>query len=183
MAFKFIKEISNILINKSSSRAGFTLVETLVSLVILSFGLIPTLSVIVSSVNISRIVRNNLISAGLTQEGIEVIRSLRDANWFRSSPNFHDGLIGTWRVDWNTNWTTNLLQAVTPETNPFINFDPATGLYTYTSGFPTIFKRLVTVSLTANTCNCELVVISEVTWSDFHRTRTIRAESHLFNWR
>ncbi|MDP3792118.1 MAG: type II secretion system protein [bacterium] len=167
---------------KNKNQRGFTLVETLVSLVVLSFGLIPTLSVIVSSVNISKIMRNNLVAANLAQEGVEVVTSLRDSNWF-NGVNFDNGLVGTWRVEWNTNWASNPPQSVTPETNPFVRLDPATGLYNYTTGSPTFFKRLVTVSLTANTCNCELVVVSEVTWSDFRRTRTIKAESHLFNWR
>lgn len=160
---------------------GFTLVETLIALVILSFGLIPTLSVITSSINISKIIRNNLVASNLAQEGVEVIRGLRDTNWFNGS-NFNNGLIGTWRVEWNTNLSNNLPQATTPETNPFIRFDSSTGLYNYASGTPTLFKRLVTVSMTANTCNCEMVVVSEVTWTDFRRTRTITVESHLFDW-
>ena len=161
---------------------GFMVVEVLVVLVILSFGLIPTLSVITSSINISKIIRNNLISANLAQEGIEVVRSLRDANWFNGS-NFNNELIGIWRVEWDTNWSTNPPQATTAETNLFLRLDLATGLYNYTSGQTTFFKRLITVSMTANACNCEMVVISEVTWTDFRRTRTIVAESHLFNWR
>lgn len=173
--FKKIKKLKN--------QSGFTLIETLVSLLVLSLGLIPTLTVITSSINISRLITNNLIAANLAQEGVEVTRSLRDANWFRESPNFYDGLIGSWRVDWNSNWTNNLPKTVTVENNPFLKFDSVTGLYNYSIGTDTPFKRLITITLTANTCNCELVVVSQVSWSDSRRTRTVQIESHLFNWR
>ena len=161
---------------------GFTLVETLVSLVILSLGLIPTLAVITSSVNISKIIRNNLIGAQLNQEGLEVVRSLRDANWFNGS-GFNNNLVGTWRIEWNTDWTTNPPVATNPLTNPLLKFDQTTGLYSYSIGQDTFFKRLITISMIANTCNCEMLVRSEVAWTDFRRTRTIMAESHLFDWR
>lgn len=169
----------------SAGQAGLTLIEAIVSLVILVSGLIPAVYVISASLNTSSIIKNNLIAANLAQEGVEVIRSLRDANWFNPAiPSFDNGLIGTWQVDWNTNWNTNPPQAITVDTSPFIKFDASTGLYNYIIGSNTQFKRTTTIALTPNACNCELVVISRVDWLERGgRARVVQVESHLFDWR
>ena len=162
----------------SFHQSGVGLIEAMVALLILTVGLIPVLAVVSSSNNLSALIRNNLIAANLAQEGIEVIRGLRDENWF-SGQSFDNGLIGTWRVQWNTSWT-NPPQQV--GTNPSLKFDSATGLYGYSAGADTQFKRTVTVSL-VGTCNCEMKIVGEVTWPERGRNRVIKAESHLFNWK
>src|SRR3989344_9269694 len=62
-------------------QAGFTLVETLVAVMILGLGLMATYSVINANLNSASLVRENYIATGLAQEGIEVIRNLRDTEW------------------------------------------------------------------------------------------------------
>lgn len=160
--------------------AGLTLVEALVSLVILSFGLIPALAILSSSTRISSLIKNNLIAANLAQEGVEVVRSLRDANWFANRP-FDNGLVGQWRVEWDTNWITKPPVAV--GTNPPLKFNLATGTYNYLTGEDTNFRRWISVVVTANPCNCELVVVSRVDWIQQGKAKTINVESHLYDWK
>lgn len=161
------------------------MIETMVALVVLTVGLIPLLALVTSSVNLASLIRNNLIAANLTQEGLEVMRGLRDANWLVSPtpPSFEAGLIGTWRVEWDTTilgTPTKLPEAV--GTNPPLKFDSTTGVYNYSTGTDTIFRRTVTVS-TVGACDCEIMIVSEVTWTQSGRNRTVSAESHLFDWR
>ena len=168
-----------------SYQSGISLVEAMVALLILTVGLIPVLAIITSSSGLAALIKNNLIAANLAQEGIEVVRGLRDANWFVSpvSLPFETGLIGTWRVEWDTNILgapQKLPQVV--GINPPLKFDATTGLYNYSTGTNTQFKRTVTISL-VGTCACEIKVVSIVTWPERNRTRTIMAESHLFNWK
>lgn len=161
---------------------GLTIVEALVTLVILSFGLIPAISILSSSTKLSSLIENNLIAAHLAEEGVEIIRSLRDENWLNSISH-SNGLVGNWRVEWNTNSTTNLPVAV--GTNPTLNFDTSTGVYTYSncgSCIGTGFKRSVTVVQTNNSCNCELVVVSRVEWPQHGTIKIQNVESHLFDW-
>ena len=165
---------------KFKKQKGLTLVEAIVALVVLSFGLIPALAVLSSSVRISSLIENNLIAASLAQEGVEVMRSLRDENWFRNLP-FDSGLQGNWLVQWDTNGTTRPPQPV--GSNPPLKFDSATGRYNYSIGLDTNFKRAVSVVLTADPCACKLVVVSRVEWTQQGRTRTINVESQLFNWK
>jgi len=167
---------------KKKYQNGLTIIEALVALVVLSFGLIPAISILSASTRLSALIVNNLIAANLAQEGIEVIRSLRDANWFNYR-SYDNGFIGNWRVEWNTNGTT--IPLIPVGTNPPLNFDTSTGIFSYSSCpscIQTGFKRWVSVTTTANPCNCELVVVSRVEWSQHGKIRTQNVEAHLYNW-
>ena len=156
---------------------GTTLVEAIVVVFILSFGLIPSFFTVISANNLATAIKNNLIADNLAQEGLEVVRAIRDSNWFTGN-SFDLGLgDGNYRVVWNS---TGLL----PESsNPLLKLD-SQGLYNYSTGTDTIFhRRLVIAKIDPAGCNCELRIISEVSWQEKSRTKTIRAESHLFNWK
>lgn len=153
-------------------RQGFTLIETVVSLLLLSLAITPALILSNSAVNIATEVQNNLTATGLTQEGIEVVRAIRDTNWFSGNA-FDTGLAdGTYRLEWNS---TSLLAL---GGNPVLNVN--NGQYTYTGGTPSLFTRTVTIS---HVSAAELKVISQVSWPARGGARTVQAEEHLFNWR
>ena len=171
---------------KSGDERGLTLVEALVSLVVLSLGLIPSLAILTSSTRISALIKNNLIAANLAQEGIEVVRAVRDSNWFAAgNPPFYRYLVDcggpttcNWRVAWDTNGPLLALG-----TNPPLKFDSATGTYNYSTGIDTGFKRVITVTKVVSPCDCELKVISRVEWIRYGVVRTQEVESHLFDWK
>ena len=157
------------------SRNGFTLVEALVTLVVLTTALGPSLILTTNINNTAAIVKNNLIAANLAQEGVEVIRGIRDSNWFAVPPRpFDTGLAnGTYRVEWNSD------AVIALGANPPIKED--NGLYNYSTGNNTIFRRTISI-LKVNAG--ELRIISEVTWEERGaRARSAMAESHLFNWK
>ena len=157
----------------TKKQAGFTLVETLVSLVILTVALIPILNLSDGASRISATIQDNLIASGLVQEGIEVVRGIRDTNWFNSRA-FDLGLSdGAYRTEWNS---TSLLSLAG---NPVLNLN--NGHYTYTGGTATKFTR--TITITAVNAG-ELKIVSQVTWlGRSNVSKSISAEEHLFNWR
>jgi len=152
---------------------GFTIIETLVSLVILTLALVPILNLSNSATNISAAIQDNLIASGLAQEGIEVIHAIRDTNWFNNRE-FDSGLNdGTYQVEWDS---ASLLSV---GGNPALNLN--NGRYTYAGGTPTKFTR--TIVLTKVNAG-ELKAVSQVTWqSRSNDSKSIIAEDHLFNWR
>lgn len=157
-----------------SRRNGFTLVEALVTLVVLTIAIGPAL-ILTTNINATTtVVKNNLIAANLAQEGVEVIRGIRDTNWFNGAV-FDTGLAnGTYRVEWNSD------AVIVLGANPFIRED--NGLYNYSAGNPTIFRR--TISILKVPPGGELRIISEVTWEERGaRARSAIVESHLFNWK
>lgn len=154
---------------------GFTLVEALVALFVLSIALVGATSVIVSQIGISRLIKESFIANGLAQEGIEVVRNMRDSEWF-ATDSFGNALpTGTWRVQWNS---TSLI----PESgdNPPLTKNAA-GFYGYDTGSDvtaTIFRRLITI----NQAGDEIKATVTVTWDSRGTGRSLSAEEHLFNW-
>lgn len=157
----------------SNQEKGFTLVETLVSLVILSAVLVPVINLSSAVTRTSSTVRDNLIAAGLAQEGIEVVRAMRDTNWF-SSREFDSGLnAGSYQVQWDSSSLLSLAG------NPPLNLN--NGIYTYSGGTPSTFTRTINITK-VNTG--ELKVISEVSWTErSDNTKSTIAETHLFDWK
>lgn len=157
--------------------AGFTLVETLVSLVILSVALIPIINLSGGTSRASSNIQDNLIASGLAQEGIEVVRAIRDTNWFNSRA-FDSGLSdGVYQAEWDS---TTLLSL---GDNPVLKLD--NGLYNYSTGTPSKFKRAITITkIEQGGIGNELKVTSTVTWFEQGGIdRSISAELHLFNWK
>jgi len=163
--------------NSNVNEKGTTLIEALVAILILVFGIVPSLAVILTGNAFSYSIRNSLIASNLAQEGVEVVRAMRDANWFNNQP-FDTGLSdGAYRLEWNSD------VLLSESGNPPLKITLA-GLYNYSSGIDTTFRRRVLITkIDPLGCNCELRIITEVTWPERGRTKTIQVESHLFNWR
>ena len=66
--------------NKLVQPQGFTVVEALIAVAVTSIGLVAILGVTVYALSISRVSPDEVIAANLAQEGIEVIRNIRDTN-------------------------------------------------------------------------------------------------------
>lgn len=151
------------------------MVEVLVALALLSVGLVPAFIQATNALMLSTTVRNSLIAAHLAQEGVEVLRALRDDNWFAGRA-FDAGLdacqvgcILAWNADTPQDAAGNLP----------LKFDAATGMYQYATGTDSPFRRKITV---AHVSPVELSVISEVTWRERSVDKRFVVESHLYNW-
>ena len=154
---------------------GFTLIEALVALILIAIAMGPVLILATSAVNASSRIEHNLIASNLAQEGIEAVRNIRDTNWLNGAAFDNNLASGTWRVQWDT--VGGGLMAV--GLNPLLKKN--NGLYNYSTGTDTVFRRTVTIS---KPNSGELVLISSVTWLERGNiNRTVSAESHLFDWR
>lgn len=159
----------------NQNEKGMTLVEVVVSLLFITLGLVPIFGIFSSSFNLAARIQNNLIAANLAQEGIEVVRAIRDASWMKDEVFDQNLPNGDYLVSWDS--------------HALIPYNPSTFLkrnnnsvYSHTAGNDTFFKRRINISR-IGTCDCELKIISEVTWLEKRINRTIAIESHLFNWR
>lgn len=155
---------------------GFTLVEALVALALLTVGLIPAFIQATNALALSTSVRSSLTASNLAQEGVEVVRAVRDANWLAGQP-FDTNL------DSCDAGCTVQFDGDAPVVGTFVavplNLDPATGLYQYGSGMSSGFKR--TVFITAEAAH-HLNVLVVVEWTERSGPKKFELEYHLYNW-
>lgn len=155
-----------------------TVIEALVAVLILSLGLLPTFGIVLSANNFSTSISNMLIAANLAQEGAEIIRAIRDENWFNNR-SFDSGLSdGDYYGAWNS-------ISLTPVsvTAPLFRID-SNGLYNYSTGRETLFRRKMTITkIDPGGCNCQLQIVVDVNWLERGTMRSLTIESNLFNWR
>jgi hypothetical protein len=165
---------------RSRGSRGFTLVEELVALALLTVGLIPAFQQATQAMQLSLTIKNSLTAAHLAQEGIEVTRSMRDENWFAAQP-FDQGLTscatatGGCRVQYDS--TAATIMPVTG--NPVLKVDGLTGLFQYSSGTDTEFHRLITIDPVPGS---GLKVTATITWRERNNDKSFIVEEYLFNW-
>jgi prepilin-type N-terminal cleavage/methylation domain-containing protein len=147
------------------SGAGFTLIESLFAVFIIGVGLVGAISVITQILDLSIQSSHKLTAAYLAQEGIEIVRNIRDSNWLQPGK--------PWDFDINTS-DCNSGCEMDYEGN-FASFAAGGrflsthvgGFYSYSpGGTDSIFKRKITVK-PGSTAECQsdcLEVIVDVTW-------------------
>jgi prepilin-type N-terminal cleavage/methylation domain-containing protein len=163
---------------------GFTLVEALVAVLIFSIAMVPLFYIIDQSFSLISETKDKLIANNLVQEGLEVVRSIRDASWHQGDPEFNTDLPnGSYRVQWDS---TSVLPL---GTNPSLKLD-GSGLYNYSTGTDTKYSRSITI--TEIVAGVEIMVVSEVSWLNKGGTTMVdcplgtscvRAEVHLYDWK
>ena len=76
--------------NKNKKNTVFSLIETLISVFLITVGLLATVNLISKSMAESVDSRNQLIAGELAQEGIELVRNIRDNNWASGNTSFEN---------------------------------------------------------------------------------------------
>lgn len=167
--------------------AGFTLIETLVALTLVISAMVGPFSLATRSIYSAKFAKSKLIALNLSQEGLEIIRQMRDNNvlggynWRGLQGSCPLGCTilqdGSYQIDVFTaaNGSTPPVNANTP-----LSFSALTSLYSYQSGGQaTPFIRVITLSTPAAD---EMDVVSVVSWSDAGIARQVRLEEILYNW-
>ncbi len=166
----------SMIFNSKKYSSGFTLIEVTVSLFILSIAITAILALMTSNDQAALSVKNNYIASGLVQEGMEIVRNLRDTDSL-ADLSFGASLAdGTYVGQWNS----TTLSSVNEGSQPFLNINSNNGLYSYDAGTPTIFKRLITVSTPRDGIEKKIVVT--VSWQERSQSKVVTAENHLLNW-
>ncbi|OHA66767.1 MAG: hypothetical protein A3C82_00680 [Candidatus Wildermuthbacteria bacterium RIFCSPHIGHO2_02_FULL_47_12] len=156
---------------------GFTLIEVLAAMFILVIGTLGVFSLIMRTVVFNSSVNSQFVASYLAQEGLEIVRNMRDANFLK----MHKGAGGQWNdgltacaAGCGADYSDTALGSFQ---NTLLKLN--NGFYTYDAGTDTIFTRKITIdSLTA-----ELLKVSvDVSWQDRGDTRTVRGATELYNW-
>lgn len=152
---------------------GFTLIETIIALAVITSAVVGPFSLATKGILNASFAKNKIIAANLSQEGVELVRKIRENN-ILAGRNWDYGIAsGSWQGD-----------IFSSDLSPFsgvpLLFDSATGIYSQNSGIQSGFTRKITI--TKPSAN-EISVSSEVSWMERSIDRKIILSEKLYNWR
>jgi len=173
------------------SKKGFTIVETLVAVAILSIGIAAPMTAVYTGVDTARRAQDQLFAYYLAQEGAEYIRYVRDTNVLRGDPWLThlgrctdgdgciiDDVLEVAPIGLGANIGVDCAGSC-----PVVEYDPADNLFGEFSGGgieDTAFTRRVDVNALPGGNEAEIRVT--VTWTVKGNLRTYVLQERIFNW-
>lgn len=198
------------MINKKTTyAAGFTLMETLIAVLVLSLALTGPLVIAQKGLQAALIAKDQIGAFELAQDAVEYVRYARDTNCLAAGASAGGCPAAQWIVgNANPAQTVNLTPCVSAAgTNactvdviantqpaacaggvcPAINYDSSRNYFTYASGSASIFTR--TIQITSPVCNTgntlcnssEAAMTVTVQWSD-PISHSITVRENLLDW-
>lgn len=163
---------------------GFTLIETLFAILIFSTALISLLSIAGKGISATQNVRQETTAHYLAQEGLEVVRNIRDSNFITGAPSWDDGFsqcFSTSSSSCNLVYDQNKVPVLDTCTSPCY-IQESNGAFITMSGASTSpYSRAIVVTPIGN-ANDEYLVTSEVSWNAKTIERSVKLETLLKKW-
>lgn len=160
----------NFLKNRFFSRFGFTLVELLVSMALITTVFTSVLALVNYGIYAVTYIQDNLIASFLAQEGIELVLQKRNQNWLDGA-DFKAGLLdGGYRIDYRGLFDTDFSEQLL--------FDETNG-FQYTFGSPSVFQRQIQITEISED---HYRVSSRVDWRSRGNNFNVVIEDHFYDW-
>ncbi len=174
--FKTRKKIPNLV-------CGFTLIETMIALTIITFAILGPISLATYSIRASSLAKNQVIASFLAQDAMEYIKNWRDDNYLSGAPSWLTGLGGPCSVSPGCKVDTTVpYSSGTAITNcgggcSALKYDGLS--YNHSTGADTIFTREFIMK---EIIGQEAEVSITISWEDRFGPRSFVLEDHIFNW-
>lgn len=163
---------------------GISILEVVVAILIITMGMVGVLSLVIQNIEAQYINKNVLIASGLAQEGLELVRNVRDTNWLAPGNN--------WKLGAGAGTNSDIIQ----DGNYAIDYDgdiidvddignarlyiDSNSFYTHVIGATaTNFYRLITVVDNSDYVDVRCVI----RWTEGAQNRDYTAATYLYNWR
>lgn len=66
-----------------NNRSGFTLLEGIIAMTVITVGLVAGMSLAISNISTAQNNERRVVAVNLAREGVEAIRNMRDSNWLK----------------------------------------------------------------------------------------------------
>ncbi len=181
----------------NKKQKGFTLIEMIIAIALLTFGIVAVYGSFASTAASTYNTSARFTAAYLGQEGLEIIRSIRDNNFNNpGNPSWDNGLragicdISTGGSGCMADYKT---KSVTPgmgdtglltyNSNTFLALNQD-GFYSYDmGGTPTIFKRKITISEKSPAKSDVISATVYVYWTYNGQSFNYTASTDIYNWK
>jgi len=189
--------INNFSKNKLKYNQGFSLVETLVAVLLFSVGVVTMLNVLAKGISDTGYAKQKISAEYMAQEGIELVRNIRDTHVLYSpSPqtgwNAFRASLGSCNGKCYIN-ADNLFVVTPPmqitkipviacgQSCPTILYNSNNGKFGYTTGTSSGMLREIRVDPVAGTSD-EIKITSTVFWNQGSGTYKVSFTENLYNW-
>ena len=177
--------------NKNSAHKGFTVIEVMVSILIFSSPLIALMGIAGKGISATQAVSSETTAHYLAQEGLEVVRNVRDTNFVSG---------GAWDAGLSSCTQNTPCQVSYQGTNAPILSAPCSavsnnpalkgclvnqltdGFFTDSAGNPSGFYREVYIGHSSATNPDEYLATSIVSWEQKNVPRSVVLETLLTKW-
>jgi hypothetical protein len=177
---------------------GFTMLEMIITVFVLITGILASYYLFSQIMVATSVASSRLTAAYLAQEGIEIIRNMRDTKWLQCQVGTVD-TVGTdcWQVikdtfreqgcsfgceaDYTTGTGIDGENLLAPYNGNPLKID-ADNFYSYSMvGTPTKFKRKITVA--PDPSHDDILEVSVlIEWQDRGKDYNFTSEEYLYNW-
>lgn len=163
---------------------GISLLEVVMAIMIIALGLLGVLSLVIQNVKAQYINKNVLIASGLAQEGLELVRNVRDLNWLTPGNSWKADIKGvggdkTYTIDYQGRDSIKLAANLISDDAARLYINSG-GFYTHTAtATSTNFYRLITVVVN----NDYLDIKCAIRWQEGAQNHDYAAETYLYDWR
>lgn len=177
-------------------KKGFTIIETLVALTILIVGVTGAFTAASQAISNSTFAKDQVIAFYLAEEGVEMIKNVRDTNalqgnqWLHGvseNPNdpcfFSQNSSDPGKSCYKDVTMDAFLTCSDVGACPVLNQNSVSGMYYYhdinTTLTPTPFTREIHLARVSNT---EVAVTVTITWQKGVVSRQFRARENIYDW-
>lgn len=174
-------------LHRANGAGGFTLLETIVALTLVVSAIVGPFALASRGVFAAKFSRSKLVALNLAQEGIEIVRAMRENNILAGAADWR-GLTGPCASGCTRlqdgSYQPDVYTAANGSTPPVSSgsallFEESAGLYSQAAGSPTPFTRVVDISTPAP---AQMRIVSTVTWTESNIPRQARLEEVLYDW-
>jgi hypothetical protein len=166
---------------KILNNSGISILEVIAAIMIIALGMVGVLSLVIQNVQAQYIDKNVLIASGLAEEGMELVKNIRDLNWLTSG-NWKQGIVGTYAIDYRGSSSITAVNSISDAGARLYIDNNGNGFYTddisAPGNTPTNFYRLITVVDDID----HLDVKCTIRWTQGANNHDYTAETYLYNW-
>ncbi len=162
-----------------NNRTGFSLIEVIVAIFLISVGLVVVVSLINRTIYYTQSVSSRLAAVYLAQEGMEIVKNIRDSN-FLNEVAWTSGLILGGSATTSSEFDYLSWSIPDDDCSGKSSLKPdGNGIYVCSSDSDAKFQREVTITPDGNNI---LDVLVNVSWEDKGKPYNVLVEERLYNW-